>query len=801
MSIDDCLLTEAITTEQRDALEDGVIAVEEMLRKDGKLREEVIRATAERMAVEEALKQAKRKKYLVALQVDAEVRINKHIDSHPDGVRRGVNSVLVRDIENHTGNSPISNVEGRRRAIEANLFSHFTTGTDKLRTKWAGFSQDKKLAADVVRELFGEKTGNSTAKIIAEEFRKVSDIARGRFNDAGGDIAVLQDWGLPQSHNEQLVKEAGKDVWLAYIVPKLDRTKMIDQSTGVPFTDVKFDAMMDKMYDTISTGGLSDLVPGQQGGTKLANRRQDHRALHFKTADEWMDYSVKFGAENPYDIMTSHIRGMAGDTAQLEVMGPNPDAMFRKMHDRILIDEGRSLKGSSFSQSLYNTVSGKVDVIDSLALANASAAFRSLMVASKLGSALLSALPTDLVFLGTTAAWNKLPVTSVIRNMVTSLNPLKEEDRLFATSLGFQVETWINSAASGQRFSGDFTDSKGFAGGAAEKVMRLSGLPYWTDANSQAFSVSFSQNTARQIKSNLSFDELGQTKQSFINHGIDEEAWEIIKRAEVVNFKGVDHFKPNSIIDVEGVSKKKAVDVMSKYMELLQTETRLAVPQAGDRVKAITTSGFERGTKEGEFSRLFFLFKSFPIAIITEHLARAGLFSPTVAGTRNLGYGSSLIIGLTIMGGLSWQLKQIAKGKTPEDMDSTEFWVKAAIQGGAIGIFADFLSSSESRFGNSFLATLAGPTAGFTEDIQSLIVDNAADPEGNTFTQDALKILRQNAPGTNLWYTRQLSDRFIWDNLQQMVDPNAAKAWARQRRRLKKETGQEYYWKPGSSTL
>jgi hypothetical protein len=82
---------------------------------------------------------------------------------------------------------------------------------------------------DVVRELFKPgSTGNDNAAALADAWRKAAEYLRGRYNEAGGQIGKLEHWGLPQSHSSKLVRAAGYDAWRDFIVPLLDRGRMID---------------------------------------------------------------------------------------------------------------------------------------------------------------------------------------------------------------------------------------------------------------------------------------------------------------------------------------------------------------------------------------------------------------------------------------------------------------------------------------------------------------------------------------------------------------------------------------------
>jgi hypothetical protein len=50
----------------------------------------------------------------------------------------------------------------------------------------------------------------------------------------------------------------------------------------------------------------------------------------------------------------------------------------------------------------------------------------------------------------------------------------------------------------------------------------------------------------------------------------------------------------------------------------------------------------------------------------------------------------------------------------------------------------------------------------------------------------------------NTWYTRTIMDRYVHDEIQSLVDPDYRAAFRRQEKRLQQNTGQKFWWKPGT---
>jgi hypothetical protein len=55
-------------------------------------------------------------------------------------------------------------------------------------------------------------------------------------------------------------------------------------------------------------------------------------------------------------------------------------------------------------------------------------------------------------------------------------------------------------------------------------------------------------------------------------------------------------------------------------------------------------------------------------------------------------------------------------------------------------------------------------------------------------------------PGGNIWYLKLAFERVALDQLQYLVDPEADAAFRRQQQNWMRNTGQEFFWRPGQTT-
>lgn len=195
--------------------------------------------------------------------------------------------------------------------------------------------------------------------------------------------------------------------------------------------------------------------------------------------------------------------------------------------------------------------------------------------------------------------------------------------------------------------------------------------------------------------------------------------------------------------------------------------------------------GTQAGTVPGEFLRFIGQFKGFPVAFTQRVLGRALQgYSPDerLLQTRNLG---TLMAGLLVMGYLSMTAKDFLRGYSPRDPRKPKTWLAALLQSGGAGIYGDFLFAQSNRFGNAFLETAAGPTAGSAASIINLAT-RARDGEAKA--GDAFNIVLQNFPFLSLWYVRPTLDFLILNSMRESLSPGFIQRQARTRR---EDFGQE----------
>ena len=743
------------------------------------IEEELINSTIRKRNIKlQAIQNYKTYEYLIGYKREG--------FSDAENLKAALDSMIVRD--HHDIGGSVS-MEARQTAIVQTVHAEIIDLMDAYKPSKLGFASDPTGLENMARELHRPGSTNDVdARAYAEMWTKAMENLRLRFNKAGGSIAKLETWYLPQRHDTLKVGKAKKDDWVQFTFGLLDRQKMVDHRTGQVLDDPQLKEALAYVYDTISTEGTVRIQAGKlskNASSSISNKHKEHRFLHFSDGDAWLQYQKEFGSYNIYASMTDHIDLMAKEISAMETFGPAADSGLKFAQDIVLQRTGTK-KSINASQNHYDNVLGRN--YTHTFLGEVGSTLRHHAVTTKLGSALISAM-SDTVFLGMTSSFNGIPALKVYSRFISILNPLVASDRKIAARLGLGAEYAIDGAVGANRH----VEATGYhlMARMSAFTMKASGLHGWTIAGKQAFGMEFLAHMSDM--SRKSFDELdGRFKEALDRYGISKDDWEIIRTSPKYTHKGVD------MVDVASLG---SADLQTRVVGMIASERKLAVPEPDARVKSIMYQDTKSGTAVGEVARGIMTFKSFPITMLTTHLARARN-EYAKGGISRLNYTATLLIGTTILGGIAYQAKEIAKGKDPMEWNDPEFLLAAFLQGGGLGIFGDFIFKDQSRYGNSFQATVAGPQAAMIEDVLfKLLLGNAHKAyrgEDTNFMGDLLKTGYYNIPGKELWYTKLALERAVYDQLRHMVDPKAAQKDTRLMRNLQREQNRGYYWKPSA---
>ena len=709
--------------------------------------------------------------------------------------------VVDRMVAPHGDMSGIQSIDSKARATAAiyrgELVDFYTNVKGGL-----GVFTDKELVMKIVRERFGDNTGDPLAKQISDKMGEVFEGMRQRFNRAGGDIGKLDDWGLPQTHDLQKIVLAGKEAWVNKAEQLINTEKYIHED-GTFYSQQEIRSLLEYSFDTLTSNGANKTEVGRQsaGGvsSKVTSRHSESRVLHFKDADAWLEYQSDFGGMPFVDLIEAHVNGLSKDIALVENLGSNPKNAMRILMDAAEkkdwlkgVDANTTGKSRKRAQTMFDEFSG-ANTPESEVLANMGLAYRSMNVASMLGGTTLSSI-TDQAMIAKTASIHGIAYRKTFGELVSQLNPKNKEDRQLAHSLGLATEEMLGSIA---RWSDDgLTSVSGksqklarVSSAVASQVMRVSGLNALTAASKVGFTKMLMEKYGRLSRDKAWSDLSEMDRELMTKTGLSERAWEVMRLAEpVVDRKGNQLMSARSIYEIPdekltafGEPQKVKDEIATSFQAHLLDEQGMAVVEAGLRERTWMNAGQKKGTGMGEIVKSMLQFKSFPVAFLMRHGSRAMSFEK---GTSKAAYGASLVAMTTLLGALVVQLKELANGNDPSEMWDGEKWYTAGIDadflkrsfvaGGGLPILGDILVAGMDTSGRDTGDFLSGPFGSDFKTVLNLTVGNATQLGNGIETNagnEAFKALKNKIPAQNLWYTKAVTNRMLFDNFQDMIAP------------------------------
>lgn len=741
-----------------------------------------------------------------------------------------------------------ASVDGRRRALLGKTDALFVAGIEKFQTRLGYDTPGRAHMPNVIREAFGEDTGDQAAKEIAGGFKEAAEYLRRSYNQAGGAIGKLDDWGMPQRHSAERVRRAAgpgvplrkwkahRAAWVAQVMPRLDRARMIDRATGVPMSEKRLIASLEQAWDGIVSHGANKRAPGEGlGKGMMAKRRAEARFLVFRNADEWMAYQADFAGDDIYELMHGHLEDLASDVALMQVHGPNPDAQIDWLKNRAMraaqLEEARGVKGAvkKAERTLKNVddmmfhYSGAANTPLRPGVAAVGAAARAGMSGVALGSSIIQEVPSNAVFGRMSRGFVGLDQNGDMTELARLLSDPKE--RAIARRSGFILESardgfvrdtqdrlrlMTTGEATGERVNGLVRRLPAF-------TLRASLMTPVTNATKHTFQFEFMGNLHDKRGLSLdgllaSDDELTRTLGAWLkDRGFTSGEWDVIRSTPPWRPReGVEMLRP---MDVQ------IEDLALRLSEGIDNETQFVTPEARLWTRAKLLGQSRPGTVFGELRRSWVMFRGFSLTAAKlygqEVAARSFARADTTAGGWALfaAWGAGALAFMTIAGAVGTQVREITKGNDPRPMNDPRFWAAAMMAGGGLSIVGDFFYSAQARNGKSSSLVAMGPPAQVLSDTWNLTAGNAyeigmellsgEDMEAAMAKADPGRDLAQAArtynPFASIWWARTVYHRLLADNLQRALDPEAEEAFQRRARRMERETGQTQWWPQGQN--
>lgn len=757
--------------------------------------------------------EAAQKRANVEKTVAVHDRIENFLATQPNNKVGDAIRAVSKLLDFDTRGGGYTSVQSWANAVRNTAFGELHRTWEAIPGNVFGLFENKEGVGALWKELHGENSGNAVAKQGAEAWKKVTEEMRSRFNDSGGHVGKLEDWGMPQHHSVTRVAATSVDKWIGDIMPKLNRQKYVNLD-GSLMGDDKVRDFLGHAYDSIITDGNNSKEPGSVSGSGvIANRNAAHRQIFFKDSDAHAQYNAAYGESSLNNLLSGHIARLSRDIALSERLGPNSAATFKYFNDRALLDEQRQAAGtktsqaklqkmSKYNEALMDAVSGKDNVVDQR-VANAFQTFRNWMTASKLGKVVITAL-SDEAGMFSTAIANNVPYSEAL------LNELKRvpagESRRFAEHTGLGIDATMSHM---NRFAQEEFGSS-FSGKMASTVMKMSGAERMWAARRQGMGVTLMSSIGKLTRSIEHVEQLSHEDHGVLaQKGVTDTNWQVWRRAQPEDWgNGSKVLTPKSIWAIPdekladlGDPRALKREATTQLMSHVHEEAGMGAMDTGPRQRVAVNLGTQRGTYGGEIWRSMNLFRGFAFSMMMKHWARAA----SMPGTGKIKYMAPLFIYGTAMAAAGNQIRNLLAGADPENMNPKQnlaFWGKALLRGGGLGFFGDFLQNETTEHDTSLAAALGGPAATTAEDLLSITHGayfnrNKAGDMGKDEKAKVIRFVKGNIPLINMWYTQAAADHMIWNHLQEIASPGYL---ARMQAKQEANFGKTYYWNPGQST-
>lgn len=773
----------------------------------------------------------------------AKSNMRKFIDGFDDPIE-GMESYLVGVNKLGAGNR--NSVAALQESLKEGYLSKFSNGVAALGRDIEDAFTRGDLDDSIVDAMWASKDPKALAKIdpravkVAEQLKKVQNIARVDANRAGSFIGEDPSYVVRQTHDMDKIRAADEKEWIKEV------TEMLDPKTFDGVEDIQ--EFMESVYFNLSLGHHhgSGSVGGGKSRANIATRTSQERVLHFKDSASYKAYHKKYGRGSLPDLVMSGLMMSAQNTALMRKMGTNPRANFESVMEEVTKKVKKSQKGKGTAKikwenhkvgvldNYFRTVSGETSIPASQMSAEIGQYIRGINTLKMLGGVVMSAIPdtafsvAELNYQGRSVLSNWATMIGGVGGFIgdtfksiknNKLTPLTDSQRRVMKELEISLDSMTGAFRS--RFDANGDPLNGRVSSAMRTFFRYNGLTLWTDSMRGASMVGMSHHLGSYVGSK--FTDIHPDLARVLNqYNIGKLEWEVINKVGAKTVEGADgkYLTPESMMEASDNTIRNYVHAkgvktatqfqMNKAREELRDSLRTfyvdrsqyAVIEPDKKTQAMTLRGTQAGTIGGEVLRHVMQFKSFPFAVMQkvygrEILGRESAVSSAVAM-------SQLIVASTLLGYISTVLADIGKNKTPRDPEELETWVASFLKGGGAGIWGDFLFGDlKSRTGNDPLTTFLGPT--FSQGVQGVralgdLKESTLEGEGEEALSTVFKAAYKNAPTAlslampqfsllNTFYSKAAMDNLIFYNVMESLDPGYKREMEK---RMKSRTEQEF---------
>lgn len=690
---------------------------------------------------------------------------------------------------------------------------------------------DKSNSVDIANALADENLAKDPkSRKVASIVNRIYKDTLTMINNRGGNVEFLHDYIATQTHDVEkllqshpnfsqrlaersqlmkankfdyvkvnnLLQAQAFDRWKNTILPLLDKERTFDGENE--------ETSLKAVYNTLLKGkSLDDEEIIRNQGQMMGRKLGSPRRLHFKDGESWVKYNNIYGSGDVKSAILNTIQRNGDRIGLMEMMGPNPDNFYLTLKKRVIDTSAQNdLPGKLAKIDKYfDMVLNRHQIPVNHTLAKTMSALRMMTSMRMLGGVVFNSLPDSVQGLATLKSngvgfldrWGLM-----FKNLLdtASLGTTRARGQInLAESLGVMGDTMMGHLAN--RFTAIDSPT-----GTMAKMMGLyfkaNGMELW-DKNLRSMVASgLARNLARQR--NLRFDELNVGLQNNLKrYGIMNKEWDLLREnrqamrdgnekmfmgpdmVSALTHDSLEHYTGRPLSAAEASLVRS--DIESRLRTYFIDETDMSQLQGSLGSRALFIQGTRAGTVQGELMRSIAQFKQYMAGvtqvmggrIFLEHQDNSiinNILSGRVGGKMMV----ETMLASVIFGYLANASSSFVKHGTIPDPTKLDTIKDAAINGGFLGIYGDYLTNNYNAYGKDLLSMGAGPLLSSASDVAKVLstltdVNNAG--HRLTYHQRALKSIinfSKNNFIPNLFYTKAGIDYLINHSIMNQIDPS-----------------------------
>ncbi|MDR6297773.1 hypothetical protein [Pantoea dispersa] len=726
---------------------------------------------------------------------DAAKRLNTFASVRPDKPGRWGKSLI--DL--------LEGVDNTLRGAEQIAVRGFGDLLDKAKVSGFGIDFGNKRSdaffENVVREIYGQNTGNAEAQRFAQQWSDAMEGYRQARNRAGGTVGRLDNYA-PQSHDPTVMQRAGKQAWVTFMMKNLDRQQYLSDA-GFPLDDVALEGVVSHMYESIVTDGVNKIkldaqglaedAAGGFGSANVARMLNDsHREIHLRDADAVIAYNRQFSDRALGATFFSHLTGSARDVALINELGPNPGMTFATLRDTALKRDSQ-IPGVTFDR--HGEVEGAKrglfgpdayfrqlvrDNQDFTRVDRISSALTAYQAATKLTSTALRA-----PFQDTPGILLNMADVGQLRNVSTILRTAFTRSEAARFGIGAEVALQAAREGSERIMSQGRFNTGNLMSRYAQATMKYTLLDTWTNAARRAGQTAHA--LALGEWSEKPWARLGESDRALLNNaGITEADWQHVMALPRQSLRGQPIHNVDDVATL-GLSPDEALRLQSRIMGFVRMGGDIVTSEHNLTAQTLMSAG----GRTNALTKQVMLFKNAG-AIQTAHmLDRLGRKS----GSTKTGYVAATAALSAGFGYMALVAQALTNGQNPPPPDDWRTVGKAMAVAGGFAMVQDLITSmyDAASGDNSGHSSSAVPIFGDMATLGKIAFTSESDPGKAGYM--AIRFARQQIAPLNYWYTKAAVDHLFFNDAAEALNPG----YQKRLRKYADQKGQQYFYDPSGS--